>query len=179
MGIIDRIILSIYTFLLTFLSLGVVLLALNIIPLELMWTGLSHIAGKWEAGLVGAVFLIVSLRLLLAGLRSQGSNDTIIHHTDMGDVHITVDAVENLVEKTARHTRGVRGAKVKVTSCEAGVKVRIKAVISPESSIPAVSAELQKRVHEYIKNTVGVELAEIKILVNNISNEFKVKQRVE
>lgn len=179
MGIIDRIILSIYTFLLTLLSLGIVLLAMNLIPLDFLRTGLVYISGQWEAGLVGAIFLLVSVRLMLAGLRSKTSNDTIIHHTDMGDVHITVDAVENLVEKTARNTRGVRGAKVKVTCCDGGVKVRIKAVISPESSVPAVGTEIQKRVHEYIKNTVGVELAEIHILVNNISNEFKVKQRVE
>ena len=179
MGIIDRIILSIYTFLLTFLSLGVVLLALDIVPLEVVWTGLGRIAGQWEAGLVGAVFLFVSIKLLLAGLRSQSGKETIIHHTDMGDIQITVGAVENLVEKTARHIPGVRGAKVRVTCCNEGVKVRIKAVISPESSVPAVGAEIQKKVHEYIKNTVGVELAEIKILVNDISNEFKVKQRVE
>ena len=66
-----------------------------------------------------------------------------------------------------------------MTCCNEGGKVKIKAMISPESSVPAVGAEIQKRVHEYIKNTVGVELAEIKIIVNNISNEFKVKQRVE
>jgi uncharacterized alkaline shock family protein YloU len=179
MGIFDRIILSIYTLLLAFLSLGVVLLSLRLIPLDLVWTGISLISGQWEFGLVGAVFLLVSIRLLLAGIRSRHVKDTIVHHTNMGDVHISLDAVKNLVEKTARHTRGIRGIKVRVTHDEQGLKVYLRAVVSPENNVPSVSEELQKRVHDYIKNTVGVELVDVQILVENISNDFKAKQRVE
>lgn len=179
MGIIDRIILSIYTFLLAILSLGVILMAFGLISLDLLWTGIYHIYGQWEAGLIGAVFLLVSIRLLLAGARSHRPKDTIVQHTDMGDVHIALDAVENLVEKATRHIRGVRGVKVRVTPEGNALKVYLKAVISPESSVPDVSAEIQKRVYEHIKNTVGVELADVKILVENIANDFKTRQRVE
>ena len=179
MGIFDRIILSIYTLLLALISLGVVLLSLRLISLEWIWTGISHINGQWEAGLLGVVFFLVSLRLLLAGIRTRRVKDTIVHHTDMGDVHISLDAIKNLVEKTARHTRGVRGAKVRVNHDGQGLKVSIKAVISPENNVPNVSEELQKRIHEYIKNTVGVQLVDVQILVENISNDFKTKQRVE
>ena len=179
MGIIDRIILSIYTLLLAFLSIGVILLSLRLISLELVWTGISHISGQWEAGLVGAVFLLISIRLLLAGMRSRKAKDTIVHHNEMGDVHISLDAIKNLVEKTSRHTRGVRGVKVRVSNHSKGLKVALKAVVSPEVHVPSVSAELQQRIHEYIKNTVGVELADVEIIVENISNDFKAKQRVE
>lgn len=179
MGIIDRIILSIYTFLLAFLSFAVILLSLRLIPLEWAGTSLAHVYGQWEAALVGAVFFLVSIRLLLAGLRSRKVKDTIVHHNDMGDVHISLDAVENLVEKVVRHMRGVRGIKVKVALAAQGITVRIKAVVSPESHVPTVAAEIQNRVHEYIKNTVGIDLADVQVMVENISNDFKAKQRVE
>ncbi|HMM21268.1 MAG TPA: alkaline shock response membrane anchor protein AmaP [Selenomonadales bacterium] len=179
MGIFDRIILSIYTFLLTFLSLGVILLSLRLIPLDMVGTSLSRLYGQWEAGLVGAVFLLVSVRLLLAGLRSRRGRKTIVHHNDMGDVHIALTAVENLVEKTARHIRGVRGVKVTAIHTGAGLTVNLRAVVSPESNVPSVTAEIQSRVHEYIKNTVGIELADLGIFVENISNDFKSKHRVE
>lgn len=179
MGIFDRIILSIYTFTLAFLSLGVILISLRLISLEQVRTSISLIYGQWEAGLVAAVFLLVSIRLLLAGLRSRRGSGTIIHHNDMGDVHISLTAVENLVEKAARHVRGVRGVKVAAGHTPAGLKVRVRAVISPESNVPAVTAEIQRRVGEYIKNTVGVELADMHIFVENISNDFKTKHRVE
>jgi uncharacterized alkaline shock family protein YloU len=179
MGIFDRIILSIYTFLLAFLSLGVILISAKFISQEQVWTSISLIYGQWEAGLVAAVFLLVSVRLLLAGLRSRGSGGTIVHHNEMGDIYISLDAIENLVEKAARHVRGVRGVKVRASHSPAGLKMRLKAVISPESNIPTVTAEIQQRVNEYIKNTVGVELTDMHILVENISNDFKSKHRVE
>ncbi|WP_371369452.1 hypothetical protein SRRS_26150 [Sporomusa rhizae] len=179
MGIIDRIILSIYTFLLTFLSVAVLLLSLRLIPLELAWTSLTYVYGQWEASLVGAVFFLISIRLLLAGLRSRKAKDTIVHHNDMGDVHISLDAVENLVEKVARHIRGVRGIKVNIKLADQGIAVQMKAIVSPESHVPTVASEIQTRVHEYIKNTVGIELADVQVMVENISNDFKSKQRVE
>lgn len=180
MGIIDRIILSIYTLLLTVLSLGVILLSLRLISLDIVWTSFSYIYGQWEAGLISFIFLLVSLRLLFAGLRTSRRKDTIVHHNDMGDIHISLNAVENLVEKVTRHTRGVRGAKISVAQNEQnGLKVIIRAAISPESNVPEVSSEVQQKVKEYIKNTVGVDLVDIHIVVENISNDFKTKQRVK
>ena len=175
MGKIDSIILSIYTLLLALLSIGVILLSLRLISLDLIWTGITQISGQWEAGLVGAVFLLISTRLLLAGMRSHFAKDTIVHHNDMGDIHISLEAIKNLVEKTARHTRGVRDVKVSVHRDGQGLKVSLKVVVSPEVNVPSVSAEMQKRIHEYIKNTVGVELTDVRIFVENISNDFKAK----
>ncbi|MCE5285745.1 MAG: alkaline shock response membrane anchor protein AmaP [Pelosinus sp.] len=181
MGIIDRIILLIYTLLLIILSVGVILMSLCLIPWEVVSATLQSIYGQWEAALAAGVFLLVSIRLLLASFRSNvsHSNEAIVHHTDMGDVQITLDAVKNLVEKTARHTRGVRDVKVYIRHFEEGLKVQLRIVTSPENNVPAVSLEIQQRVHEYIKNTVGIELSDIHILVENISNDFKAKQRVK
>ena len=178
MGILDRIILTIYTFLLTFLSLGVILVALRLVSTDWVRTSIDSIAGRWEAGLVGAVFLLVSVRLLLAGVRSRRGGKSITHHTNLGDVHVSLDAVENLVEKTARHTRGVRGVKVSVQYSPAGVAVLLRIVVSPDSNIPQITDEIQQRVSESIKNTVGVEPAGIRVMVDNIANDFKAK-RVE
>ncbi|MBU2700938.1 putative alkaline shock family protein YloU [Sporomusaceae bacterium BoRhaA] len=179
MKIIDLVILSIYTFLLTFLGLGVVLLAFNLLPLEWVWTSITYLVGQWEVGLIGLLFMLISLRLFLASLRFRKNHETIITHTDQGDIHITVTAIENFVEKTARYTRGVRAVKVNVQKKGNVLKVIVKAVVSPESHVPTVGSEMQKRIAEMMKNTVGVELSDIEILVENISNEFKAKQRVE
>lgn len=160
MGIVDRIIITLYTLLLAFLAAAVVLLAVDLLPVEIVWTSIHYIHGRWEAGLIGVLLLLVSLRLFLAGLRSSKKyHETIVHHGERGDILITLDAVENLVEKTARHTRGVRSVKVKVRKNAEVLQVTVKAVISPESHVPTVGAEMQKRIDDYIKNTVGVELS--------------------
>lgn len=178
MGILDRIILTIYTFLLTVLSFGVILLSLRLISTEWVRTSIEGIAGRWEAGLVGVIFLLVSLRLLLAGLRSRHSGKSIIHHTNLGDVHISLDAVENLVEKVTGHTRGVRGVKVSVQYADAGVAVVLKIVVSQDTNIPMLTQEIQQRVSESVKETIGIETTDIRVIVNNITNDYKAK-RVE
>ena len=114
MSIIDRIILSIYTILLTVLSLLSILLSVKILPQQYWQQGLSLIYGRWEAALIGGIFFLVSIRLLLAGLRSRRGPNKIVHQTEMGVVEISIGAVEDLIAKTARHTRGVRDAKVNI-----------------------------------------------------------------
>ena len=179
MSIIDRIILSIYTILLTVLSLIAILLSAKILPQEYWQQGLSLIYGRWEAALIGGVFFLVSIRLLLAGLRSRRGPSKIVHQTEMGVVEISIGAVEDLIAKTARHTRGVRNAKVQVKQLAEEVKVDLRIVVGPEYNIPKVAAEIQQRTQEYLKNTVGISMSEVRILVNDISNEFKSKTRVE
>lgn len=182
MGIIDRIILSVYMVLLIALSIGIILASFQVLSLEFIQASMMQLYGHWEAGLSALVFLLVSVRLLLAGGRSRTNavKNTIRHHNEMGDIHISLEAIKNLVEKTTRHTRGVRGVRVTVNHTDQqGLKVFVKAVVSPESNVPSVSADMQRRVHEYIKHTVGIELADISIFVENISNDFKSKHRVE
>ena len=55
----------------------------------------------------------------------------------------------------------------------------MRIVVGPEYNIPKVAAEIQTRTQEYLKNTVGLTMAEVRILVNDISNEFKSKTRVD
>ena len=45
MGIIDRIILSVYTLLLAVASLGLILLSMRLVSLDFIWTTISYING--------------------------------------------------------------------------------------------------------------------------------------
>ncbi len=179
MGTIDRIILTIYTFLLILLSLGVIAGSFGLIPQEFLGTSVANIYGQKGVGLAGVVFLLISIRFFLAGLRTRKMNDTIIQHNELGDVYTSLTAVENLVDRSILHLRGVRGVKVKVRYNERGLLINIRAVVSPDCNVPAISQEIQQRVAESIKNTMSVDPADITVLIENISNEFKVRQRVE
>lgn len=98
MGIVYRIILSIYTLFLAFLSMGVILLSLRLISLDDVGTSISQISKTMGSWFGRSCFLLVSIRLLLAGMRSRRIKDTIVHHNEMGDVHIS--RYKKLVEKT-------------------------------------------------------------------------------
>lgn len=178
MGILDRFILAIYTLALIAVSLGVILFSLRLIPLEWVLTGLDYISGRWEASLVGALFLLLSIRLLLAGTRGRREPNVITQHTDMGTVQITLTAVESLVEKGVQGIRGIRGTNVNVRHSQAGLKIKLKVAVIPDINVPATTEEIQTKINETLKNTIGIEPTDIQVVVNSIANDGKVR-RVE
>jgi uncharacterized alkaline shock family protein YloU len=182
MGIFDRIILTIYTFILTLFSLGIVAIALKLVTLELLWTSLQlNFYGRWEAALVGFVFFLVSVRLLVTGVIPGKGRQTIIQETPFGQVHIALAAIENLVQKVTRQIKGVRSVKTYIVNTNQGICIHLKAVVSPESCIPSISDEIQNRIKNYINHVVGTDVADIRIFVEDISNEVggKPRSRVE
>lgn len=174
MGIIDSIILSIYTVALMVISALMIVGAMfpNVIKPHL-WIEdlLGSPRGQWSVGLIGAAFFIVSLRLIFLAVRRQGGGQPVVHESELGEVRISLDAVENLVRKTARSIKGVREVKATVTHGKDGLHAVLRATISPEVSIPEVSEEIQTAVRQYVKRVVGVEMADIRMDVENIANE--------
>jgi uncharacterized alkaline shock family protein YloU len=129
--------------------------------------------GRWAVGLVGTAFFAVSLRLILFAFKRRGGGQPVVHETTLGDVRISLDAVENLVRKVARGIKGVREIKAIVTHGKDGLHAALQATISPEVSIPDVSEEIQTAVRQYVKRVVGVEMAEVRLEVVNIANESR------
>lgn len=181
MRIFDRVILAIYTVLLAILSLSVMLIAVKLIPLDTVWWAVhTFIYGQWPALLIGGVFFFVSVRLLVAGVAPSRRREIHLQHAEIGDIHIRMTAVESLVEKVSRQVKGVRAVKRTDVRMERDLlHVELKLSISPDCYIPTVTAEVQQKVQHQLKHTVGIEAIDVKVLVEQISNEFKSKQRVE
>lgn len=173
MGIFDRIILTLYTFSLTFISFVTVLIALGWDrPLRYVEESLAGRDGRLVVGISGAVVLIVSLRLLYLAFRRY-PRQTIVHETAMGEVRISLDAIENLVRKAVHQVRGVREVKAAVASAPGGVAVRVRASVTPDINIPEASDQIQNTVKNYVRNVVGIGVQEVKITVDNIGDEHR------
>lgn len=190
MGIIDRILLALYTFVLSILSIGVMVLCSQFVPFDFVWTNLTYLSNQWETVIGGAVFLIISLRLLKVSLSSRPrphqDKEAVVVHGKAGDVHVAVSAIKNLTDKTTRLIKGVRDVKIEVfaerpkkSSVEdAVVKVKIKLVIGQEDNVIMVSDQVQDAVKDQLTTIVGLSTAEIDVLIEDISNASVQKQRV-
>jgi len=181
MGVFDRVILTLYTFCLTFVSFAIVLMALGWdVPLESLAHSLSTAEGKWATGIVGAAFLVVSLRLLYFAFRRRQSTQAVVHETGLGDVRVSMDAVENLVRRVVKQTAGVRDVRARVVPEEAGVSVSLTAAVSPDTNIPELSDEIQNSVKNFVRDVVGINVSQVRIFVENITDEGrKSRARVE
>lgn len=187
MLIIDRIMLAMYTLAMTIVSLGVVVLTLRFFPEDVVWTNLIFLLSRWETGAVAVLFMLISLRLFKVSFGSsnlQTSDEAIVVHGTLGDVRVAIIAIKTLVDKVARGIKGVRDVKINVIAKNnkqgnlEDIAVKIKIVVGPESNVPEISGQMQQLVKEKLKNTVGIDVGEIDVLVENISDANLQKQRV-
>lgn len=189
MLIIDRMVLAMYTLAMTIISLGVIVLTLRFFPEDVVWTNLLFLLSRWETGGIAFVFMLISLRLLKVSFSSgklQSSAEAIVIHGTLGDVRVAIVAIKTLVDKVAHSIKGVRDVKIDVIVKtnkqenleDTDVKLKLKIVVGPESNVPEISDQMQQLVKEKLKNTVGIDVDEIDVLVENISNANLQKQRV-
>ncbi|MFZ5824038.1 MAG: alkaline shock response membrane anchor protein AmaP [Bacillota bacterium] len=172
MGIIDRIVLSIYTFSLAVISGLMILVAIAPDVLRPhLWVEQALVSprGQLLIGLVGTAFFAVSVRLIVFAFTRRGGGQPVIYESPIGEVRVSLDAVESLVKKTARSIKGVRDMKAVISHGKDGLHADLRGTVSPDISIPEVTEEIQSSVRQYVKRVVGVEMAEIKIEIENIA----------
>lgn len=179
MGIIDRIVLSIYTFSLAIISGLMILVAMAPGWLEPdVWLGelLDTARGQLLLGLVGIAFFAVSVRLIVFAFTRRSGGQPVVYESSIGEVRISLDAVESLVKKTARSIKGVREMKASITHSKEGLYAHLVGTVSPDVSIPEVSEEIQTAVRQYVKRVVGVEMSEVKIDIENIAADGRSRR---
>ncbi|MCL5046184.1 MAG: alkaline shock response membrane anchor protein AmaP, partial [Actinobacteria bacterium] len=120
-----------------------------------------------------AIFLAVSLRFIWYVFTPRYPRRAIVHETELGEVYVALDAIENLVKKVARQVKGVREVKAKVENNQGGIAIYIRAVVTPETSIPDASLEIQNVLKRYVRDVVGVAVAQTRIAIVNIAGESR------
>jgi len=179
MGIFDRIILTLVMLCVAAASAVVILVAAGwVLPLELFWTSIQTLGGRWVAGVLAGLAFLVSVRFIYYGFHRAEADQTLVHESDLGEVRISLGAVENLVRKVTRQVKGVRDVRGWVVPGGGRINVRLRTVISPDVSVPDVSGNIQNAVRDCLSNVVGVEAGEVRVFVENISNEPR-RGRVE
>lgn len=173
LGTIDKIVLTIYTLALAIISGFMVVSAIAPDWAQPdLWVGesLATLRGRVVVGLIGTAFFAVSVRLIFSAFQRRGGQP-VVHETPLGEVSISLDAVENLIRKVVRSIKGVRETTAVVTHGKDGLHAVLRATISPEVSIPEVSEEIQSSVRQYVKRVVGVDMAEVRLEVVNITGD--------
>lgn len=193
MGFLDRFFLALYALAVLLLSLGVAVLCTQLVPMELVWTNFIYLCGRWETVAGAAVFFLLSLRFLKVSLsvskRPKLQKEAVIVRGEMGEVQVAVEAVRNMVDKTARSVRGVRDVKTEVTAAfmpskkgdvaaQQQVKIVVKIVIGQESNVTEVSNQVRTLVGNGLTNVVGLSDFDLEVRIDDISNASVQKQRV-
>ncbi len=145
-------------------------------PLYFLWATPLKEETQVYFYLLPALLLVIGLRLLWVALTRSQSGKAVVHDYMLGQVRISLVTVENLVKKVVYQIHGVKDVTPRVMQTRGGIGLYIRAVVAPDMNIPEISRQIQHRVQEYLSETTGITVNEIKIMVDNIST---TRPRVE
>lgn len=185
MSILDRFILSLYTFCLAVILLFIVLIAANIVPYAVVNTYADTIFRNSEystiAIVVAVIFLLVSLRFLLSGTGKIKSKSAIEKTSQLGTIAISLNSIESIVMSAIKQMDGVMDLKIDLFNNKDVVAIKLTAIVTPERSIPELSAIIQARAKEAVETIAGVGVSSVEVLVEDIVQTIRpsVRNRVE
>ncbi|MTI79969.1 MAG: alkaline shock response membrane anchor protein AmaP [Firmicutes bacterium] len=116
-----------------------------------------------------AVLVAVGLWLFYASTRRSKEQRAVVQEFTLGQLRITLPAIEELVKKEALKIDGVREVIPKIAPTSGGVSIEIKTTVAPDINIPEISQQMQRNVKEYILEVTGISVQNVKIMVERIS----------
>lgn len=177
MRVVDRLVVTLAA--LFVLAFGVAVLALvagwNGVPWLLDLLAAARAAHRVEAVLTGLLGVAVALYLLAVGWQREGRMDVIRQAGALGEISVSLRAVEAVVEQSAEAVRGVKDVEARLRQQEGALVVDLNVGVTAERSVPEVSGEVQQRVAERIREIVGVEVAHVGVQVRHIEAERRAR----
>ncbi|OAB32730.1 hypothetical protein PMSD_17320 [Paenibacillus macquariensis subsp. defensor] len=176
--ILDRLLLFIYSLSIAILSVVAILHLSGVLPSN--WIEDPDYRVFISTIVVMVVLFLLSIRFFYISIRKdRNSVPSIDQRTEFGDIQISVETIENLCLKAASKVRGVRDLKVRVKVNQAGITIEIRAVVDGEFSIPVLSSDIQKQVHDYLQETTGIPVSDVSVFIANVAQSPSFKSRVE
>ena len=164
--ILDRLLLFLYSLSIGILSVIAILLLSGAIPdtLEIQDGPAAYIA----AIAVAVILFLLSIRFFYISLRrDRASQPSVDQRTEYGDIQISMETIENLSLK----------ARIRVS--QAGLEIMIRAVVDGEHSLPLLTTEVQRQVHDFVQETTGIPVADVSVYIANLTQSPSFKSRVE
>ncbi len=171
MGIADRIILTLYTFLMAIVSILILLCSLEVFSSARVTYFFDHIPGNWIFAVASIVMLLVSVRLLITGLGITGMSSLKLSEGPKGKILVGRSALENYISALAQEIYGIHHVKVIVKLEDEGIDVRINTSVEPGINIPEATAEIKNNVKESLKKVTGIEVRDIELFVKQIKSK--------
>ncbi len=135
--------------------------------------------GKVLLTLLGALWIVSSAILLFARSRKDEPHGALVKATDIGQIYISIEALEHLCQRYVRSISAVKDMKCRIRQEEGGVSFLLQVEYMPDTVIPEASANLQQGLKEHIETQSGMRVNSVQIYVVAPANAANIATRVE
>ena len=187
MGVFNRFLLFLYSLFFGVVSLGIILLVLNVVPERVLLNEYQFAVTQWQTGVIAGVVFIISIHLLFCSFAGKGSKeltsgDIMLVHGTEGDVNVSINAVKGMIERISNGVRGVREAKVKAAlkqdkdngDC---LNLDVKLEVGQERSVANISDDIRTQASKYLTDIACISNFDVVVSVQSISSGVVVKKR--
>lgn len=184
MGLISRLLLFLYTIIVTAVLIITVGVYFNLIP---NWQNeLNFLLGRQETLAALAIMILAGLCLLHSAISPGKKVEDILSGDDIelqkgqvGEVKVTILAITSVVERAALTIQGVREVKAAVHKKigDVPIKVELEIVLSQGYSAPEVSAKINSAVEAALQSTLQISGVKAEIKVTEVTHAIVERER--
>lgn len=178
MGPLDRGILLVYTSTITLLFLAITAyLAGWREPLVELQREAAQPGQREILWLLVGAYVLMGARLFWKGLVvERNKKQAVVQDGELGDVRVSLPAIESLAEKVTASLQGVRDVRARVVPSPKGINIHMNISVAPEINVPTLSRDIQQQVRDSVLNVVGIGIQEVRVAVESFVSR---KNRVE
>lgn len=164
----DRVFSAVSGLLILVAGVGLFVFGAGIFPFKLDLAFLDRAYTVWQR----AAMVAVAVALCLLGLRgfamlfrSNRERGFIMQHTEYGDLSISLSAMENMVKKCVDTHDELKVTSTRIHHAREGVIVAMRISLASGVNIPITVSALQKQIKQYITSCSGVDVKEVRVMV--------------
>jgi len=172
MDLLYRFVVFVMAILLMFISLLTAIYCLGFTGPEMLPDLVRLLYNRWEPGII-FLLLFITGSWMIYPFFVRERNTTVIDISELGEVDITVEALDNLVNTVALQQEGVLEIRNRMRATEDGLSISLTEKVNPGIPIPEITRNLQLLVKSYIEDTTGVTVKEVRVLVESIGEDKK------
>lgn len=161
-----------------------ILLALCAAGFTPNWLDMSWLEGKltatWQRAVLGgagALLVILGLHNVCMLFKGKKMKGFIMQRTDYGDMSISMKALETMVHKCVDQHSELEVKSTKIYRVKNGILVQIRILLETGVNIPLTVSALQKQIKQYIVSCSGVDVREVRVLVETNSAKAHAKDQ--
>lgn len=164
---------------------GLMLAALSLIPLVDFLTNARIFARLAEISEVksashiilmvggGIVVLLMGILCLRLALRRGKRKDFVVQSTDVGELSISIKAIDNLVQKCVEKHDELHVSSTTLENTRDGLVIGMRVGLANGVNIPLAVNALQKQIKQYVTACSGVDVHEVKVQVDTTAAKGK------
>lgn len=179
MNLFQRLITFLFTLLMIAITFLFTLYSFRILPEIFLEELVLSLYGCYEVGIISLILLLFGLYLLQPLVVRQEKGEALIEDNDLGDLKVSLGAIEGLIIREVRETEGIEQVRARLKWLEDGLQVSLRIQVSPGLELPSLTSKLQSSLRNQVQQQTGVKINGVQILVEEISSgDAKTPTRV-